>query len=127
MSLRASPVPAPQYDSLHHILGVPLRSDDLVVLLELADSLEVLVWLGLQSRNPGLVRSSDVDIGGFGTIEYEEFLKKRRGLTRWRIVTPRMRPGRRSVGFGDDETGEISYENLKCVAEELSEQMADGG
>merc|ERR1712206_68292 len=55
---------------------------------------------------------SDVDDDGSGTIEYEEFLK----MMTHKILNPfRL--------FDDDETGEISFKNLKRVAKELGERM----
>ena len=50
---------------------------------------------------------------GSGTIEYEEFLKmKAEILKAFRL-------------FDDDETGKISFRNLKRVAKELGERMTD--
>merc|ERR1712146_54848 len=61
---------------------------------------------------------SDVDDDGSGTIEYEESLKilnrdpKDEILKAFRL-------------FDDDETGKISFKNLKRVAKELGERMTD--
>merc|ERR1712012_1371146 len=54
---------------------------------------------------------SDVDDDGSGTIEYEEFLKM---MTHEILKAFRL--------FDDDETGKISFKNLKRVAKELGER-----
>merc|ERR1739844_642813 len=57
---------------------------------------------------------SDVDDDGSGTIGYEEFLK---------MMTHKILKAFRL--FDDDETGKISFKNLKRVAKELGERMTD--
>merc|ERR1712235_58154 len=57
---------------------------------------------------------SDVDDDGSGTIGYEEFLK---------MMTDEILKAFRL--FDDDETGKISFKNLKRVAKELGERMTD--
>ena len=66
---------------------------------------------------------ADVDKDGIGTIDYEEFLA---------LMTTKM--GERDTHeeimkafrlFDDDETGKISFKNLKRVAKELGENMTD--
>merc|ERR1712216_626099 len=55
---------------------------------------------------------ADVDDDGSGTIGYEEFLK---------MMTHKILNAFRL--FDDDETGKISFKNLKRVAKELGERM----
>merc|ERR1712217_628580 len=57
---------------------------------------------------------SDVDDDGSGNIGYEEFLK---------MMTHKILNAFRL--FDDDETGKISFKNLKRVAKELGERMTD--
>merc|ERR1712022_30554 len=57
---------------------------------------------------------SDVDDDGSGTIEYEEILK---------MMTHKILKAFRL--FDDDETGKISFKNLKRVAKEIEERMTD--
>merc|ERR1711907_521859 len=71
--------------------------------------------LGFESKKEEIQKMiSDVDDDGSGTIEYEEFLKMmtHKILNRYRL-------------FDDDETGKISFKNLKRVAKELGERMTD--
>merc|ERR1712157_533449 len=62
---------------------------------------------------------SDVDDDGSGTIEYEEFLK----MMTHKILNrdPKDEILKAFRLFDDDETGKISFKNLKRVAEELGE------
>merc|ERR1712046_28324 len=66
---------------------------------------------------------SDVDDDGSGTIEYEEFLK----MMTHKILTrdPKDEILKAFRLFDDDETGKISFKNLKRVAKELGERMTD--
>ena len=66
---------------------------------------------------------ADIDKDGSGTIDFEEFLT---------MMTAKMgeRDSREEIMkafrlFDDDETGKISFKNLKRVAKELGENMTD--
>ena len=66
---------------------------------------------------------SDIDKDGSGTIDFDEFLQ---------MMTAKMgeRDSREEIMkafrlFDDDETGKISFKNLKRVAKELGENMTD--
>ena len=66
---------------------------------------------------------SDIDKDGSGTIDFSEFLE---------MMTAKMseRDSREEILkafrlFDDDETGKISFRNLKRVAKELGETMSD--
>jgi centrin-1 len=66
---------------------------------------------------------NDIDKDGSGTIDFEEFLQ---------MMTAKMgeRDSREEIMkafrlFDDDETGKISFKNLKRVAKELGENMTD--
>merc|ERR1711869_13730 len=62
-------------------------------------------------------------MGGSGTIEYEEFLK----MMTHKILNrdPKDEILKAFRLFDDDETGKISFKNLKRVAKELGENMTD--
>ena len=66
---------------------------------------------------------SDVDDDGSGTIEYEEFLK----IMTHQILNrdPKDEILKAFRLFDDDETGNISFNNLKRLAKELGERMTD--
>jgi centrin-1 len=66
---------------------------------------------------------ADIDKDGDGTIDFNEFLD---------MMTAKMgeRDSREEIPkafrlFDDDETGKISFKNLKRVAKELGENMTD--
>merc|ERR1711871_307077 len=66
---------------------------------------------------------SDIDKDGDGTIDFDEFMM---------MMTAKMaeKDSREEIGkafrlFDDDETGKISFKNLKRVAKELGERMTD--
>ncbi|KAL6768622.1 DLE2 [Auxenochlorella protothecoides x Auxenochlorella symbiontica] len=66
---------------------------------------------------------ADFDKDGSGLIDYEEFLQ---------VMTTKMgeRDGKEEIIkafrlFDDDETGKISFKNLKRVAKELGENITD--
>merc|ERR1740121_683106 len=66
---------------------------------------------------------SDVDDDGSGTIGYEECLK----MMTHKILNrdPKDEILKAFRLFDDDETGKISFNNLKRVAKELGERMTD--
>eukprot|EP00887_Chlorella_sp_A99_P008280 scaffold12.g8280.t1 len=77
---------------------------------------------------------ADIDKDGSGTIDFDEFLQARAGCWRgWRgMMTAKMgeRDSREEIMkafrlFDDDETGKISFKNLKRVAKELGENITD--
>ena len=80
--------------------------------------------LGFEIKNEELKKMvTDVDNDGSGTIEFNEFLG---------MMTAKMgeRDSREEILkafrlFDDDETGKISFKNLKRVAKELGENMTD--
>lgn len=66
---------------------------------------------------------ADIDKDGSGTIDFEEFLS---------MMTSKMgeRDSREEILkafrlFDDDNTGKISFKNLKRVAKELGENISD--
>jgi Ca2+-binding EF-hand superfamily protein len=66
---------------------------------------------------------ADIDKDGSGTIDFDEFLQ---------MMTAKMseKDSREEILkafrlFDDDETGKISFKNLKRVAKELGENMTD--
>merc|ERR1711957_1099118 len=80
--------------------------------------------LGLDAKKDEIRRMiNDIDKDGSGTIDFNEFLN---------MMTARMgdRDSREEIVkvfrlFDDDETGKISFKNLKRVAKELGERMTD--
>merc|ERR1711865_1354006 len=80
--------------------------------------------LGLDAKKDEIRRMiNDIDKDGSGTIDFNEFLN---------MMTARMgdRDSREEIVevfrlFDDDETGKISFKNLKRVAQELGEEMID--
>merc|ERR1711871_1403741 len=80
--------------------------------------------LGLDAKKDEIRRMiNDIDKDGSGTIDFNEFLN---------MMTARMgdRDSREEIVkvfrlFDDDETGNISFRNLKRVAKELGENMTD--
>jgi len=65
----------------------------------------------------------EIDDDGSGTIGYEEFLK----MMTHKILNrdPKDEILKAFRLFDDDETGKISFKNLKRVAKELGERMTD--
>jgi len=81
---------------------------------------------GNRAAVPGTFRDKFVvvvDDDGSGTIEYEEFLK----MMTHKILNrdPKDEILKAFRLFDDDETGKISFKNLKRVAKELGERMTD--
>merc|ERR1719275_320756 len=76
-----------------------------------------------QRRKRSKKMISDVDDDGSGTIGYEEFLK----MMTHKILNrdPKDEILKAFRLFDDDETGKISFKNLKRVAKELGERMTD--
>merc|ERR1712216_645005 len=80
--------------------------------------------LGFEPKNEEIKKMiADIDKDGSGTIDFEEFLQ---------MMTTKMgeRDSREEIMkafrlFDDDETGKISFKNLKRVAKELGENMTD--
>jgi Ca2+-binding EF-hand superfamily protein len=80
--------------------------------------------LGFEPKKEEIAKMiSDVDDDGSGTIEYEEFLK----MMTHKILNrdPKDEILKAFRLFDDDETGKISFKNLKRVAKELGERMTD--
>jgi len=84
----------------------------------------VLSALGFEPKKEEVKKMvADIDKDGSGTIDFEEFLA---------MMTVKMseRDSREEIMkafrlFDDDETGKISFKNLKRVAKELGENMTD--
>lgn len=66
---------------------------------------------------------ADVDKDGSGVIDYNEFLDMMTAKMAERDPKEEMMKAFRL--FDDDETGKISFRNLKRVAKELGENMTD--
>ena len=80
--------------------------------------------LGFEVKKEELKKMiTDIDADGSGSIEFPEFLE---------MMTAKMseKDSREEILkafrlFDDDETGKISFRNLKRVAKELGENMTD--
>ena len=66
---------------------------------------------------------ADVDTNGSGVIDFPEFLDMM--TTKMAERDPREEMSKAFRLFDDDETGKISFKNLKRVAKELGENMTD--
>ncbi|KAH7387088.1 hypothetical protein KP509_16G004400 [Ceratopteris richardii] len=66
---------------------------------------------------------ADIDKDGSGTIDFEEFLQMMTTKMGERDTKEEIRKAFKL--FDDDETGKISFKNLKRVAKELGENMTD--
>jgi len=66
---------------------------------------------------------TEVDVDGSGTIEFEEF--KIMMVNKIQNRDPQEEILKAFRLFDDDDTGKISFKNLKRVAKELGERMTD--
>ena len=66
---------------------------------------------------------ADIDTDGSGTIDFNEFLEMMTAKMSERDPMEEIIKAFRL--FDDDETGKISFKNLKRVAKELGETMTD--
>ncbi|KAH9556684.1 hypothetical protein CY35_07G043100 [Sphagnum magellanicum] len=66
---------------------------------------------------------ADIDKDGSGTIDFEEFLQMM--TTKMEEHDSKEEIMKAFCLFDDDETGKISFKNLKRVAKELGENMTD--
>jgi centrin-1 len=66
---------------------------------------------------------ADVDKDGSGVIDYNEFLDMMTAKMAER--DPKEEMAKAFKLFDDDDTGKISFKNLKRVAKELGENMTD--
>ena len=66
---------------------------------------------------------ADIDTDGSGTIDFNEFLEMMTAKMSERDPMEEIVKAFRL--FDDDETGKISFKNLKRVAKELGENMTD--
>ena len=89
-----------------------------------ADQAALMRALGFEPKKEEIKKMiSDIDKDGSGTIDFSEFLE---------MMTAKMseKDSREEILkafrlFDDDETGKISFRNLKRVARELGENMTD--
>eukprot|EP00920_Eleutheroschizon_duboscqi_P034085 GHVT01081762.1.p2 GENE.GHVT01081762.1~~GHVT01081762.1.p2 ORF type:complete len:102 (+),score=31.38 GHVT01081762.1:1055-1360(+) len=65
----------------------------------------------------------DVDKDGAGTIDFKDFMEMMTAKVAARDPKEEMMKAFRL--FDDDDTGKISFKNLKRVAKELGENMTD--
>ena len=80
--------------------------------------------LGFEPKKEEVRRMiAEVDKDGSGTIEFPEFLDMM--ATKMAERDPREEILKAFRLFDDDETGKISFKNLKRVARELGENMTD--
>jgi len=80
--------------------------------------------LGFDSKKEKVRKMiADIDLDGSGTIDFEEFVEMMTGKMGDRDSPEEIK--RVFKLFDDDETGKISFRNLKRVARELGENMTD--
>ena len=80
--------------------------------------------LGFEPRKEEVRKMiADIDRDGSGTIDFPEFLEMMSSKMAER--DPREEIMKAFRLFDDDETGKISFKNLKRVAKELGENMTD--
>merc|ERR1712166_901279 len=79
--------------------------------------------LGFDSKKEKVRKMiADIDLDGSGTIDFEEIVEMMTGKMGDRDSPEEIRVFKL---FDDDETGKISFRNLKRVARELGENMTD--
>merc|ERR1711934_173445 len=84
----------------------------------------VMRALGFEPRKEEVRKMiADIDRDGSGTIDFPEFLEMMSSKMAER--DPREEIMKAFRLFDDDETGKISFKNLKRVAKELGENMTD--
>ena len=80
--------------------------------------------LGFEAKNQTIYQMiKDIDKDGSGAIDFDEFLDMMTAKMAER--DPREEMLKAFKLFDDDETGKISFKNLKRVAKELGENMTD--
>lgn len=80
--------------------------------------------LGFDSKKEKVRKMiADIDLDGSGTIDFDEFVEMMTGKMGDRDSPEEIM--RVFKLFDDDETGKISFKNLKRVARELGENMTD--
>ncbi len=92
--------------------------------ISVSELLNAMRSLGFDTKNPAIFKMiSDMDEDGSGEIEFDEFLDMMTAKMQERDPKEEMMKAFRL--FDDDETGKISFRNLKRVAKELGENMTD--
>ncbi|EOD09660.1 Centrin, partial [Emiliania huxleyi CCMP1516] len=80
--------------------------------------------LGFDSKKDKVRKMiADIDLDGSGTIDFNEFVEMMTGKMGDRDSPEEL--SRVFKLFDDDETGKITFHNLKRVARELGENMTD--
>ena len=80
--------------------------------------------LGFEPKKEDIKRMiSELDVGETGVIEFGQFLELM--TTKMAERDPREEMLKAFRLFDEDETGRISFKNLKRVAKELGENMSD--
>lgn len=95
-----------------------MRGEGLVARKELK---VVMRALGVEVRKESLAR---LQIGKTGPVEFEEFLIMMKAILNEKEVQEEMM--KTFNLFDVDDTGRITFENLKAVAEQLNETISDG-
>ena len=92
--------------------------------ISVQELLKAMTNLGFDSKNPSIFNMiSDMDEDGSGEIEFDEFLD----MMTARISEHNTKEDLERIFklFDEDRTNEISFANLKKVAEELGEQISE--
>merc|ERR1711865_1281080 len=77
--------------------------------------------LGFEPTSDEIVK--DIDVDGNATIEFEEFVEMMEGKMSDKDQVEEMRKA--FALYDDDNTGKVTFKNLKRVAGELGEAMSD--